>query len=225
MNQKTALIFGSSGLTGGVLLQKLLDSGVYNVVKAFVRKPLDMDHPALEQVLTDFDHLEKVSDQMKGDDIFLCLGTTMAKAGSKAAFYKVDYTYTVNAATIARKNGIKQVILISSMGADAKSMVYYSKVKGKVENALAKLDFVSLAVIRPSLLLGDRKENRFGEKMATSFSHAFSGIFIGPFKKYKPIASSTVADAMLKIASKGIPGKSIYESDRLEFMAKSYASV
>jgi uncharacterized protein YbjT (DUF2867 family) len=139
MTQRSALIFGSTGLTGSELLKKLLDSGFYHNVKAFVRKPLKISHPLLEQIIVDFDHLEKISDQIKGDDLYLCLGTTMAKAGSKEAFYKVDFTYTINVATIAKANGVKQVLLISSMGADKKSLIYYSKVKGKVENALAKL--------------------------------------------------------------------------------------
>jgi uncharacterized protein YbjT (DUF2867 family) len=225
MTQRSALIFGSTGLTGSELLKKLLDSGFYHNVKAFVRKPLKISHPLLEQIIVDFDHLEKISDQIKGDDLYLCLGTTMAKAGSKEAFYKVDFTYTINVATIAKANGVKQVLLISSMGADKKSLIYYSKVKGKVENALAKLGFNSLSIIRPSLLLGDRKESRFGEKMATKFSDIFSGLLIGPLKKYKPITASNVAEAMLKIGHKDIPGKSIYESDRLEFMAKSFAGV
>ena len=105
MSQRSALVFGSTGLTGSVLLNKLLESGFYHSVTAFVRKPLKISHPLLEQVIVDFDHLEKISDHIKGDDIFLCLGTTMAKAGSKEAFYKVDFTYTVNVASIAKANG------------------------------------------------------------------------------------------------------------------------
>ena len=221
MSQRSALVFGSTGLTGSVLLNKLLESGFYHSVTAFVRKPLKISHPLLEQVIVDFDHLEKISDHIKGDDIFLCLGTTMAKAGSKEAFYKVDFTYTVNVASIAKANGVRQVLLISSMGSDKKSLVYYSKVKGRVENALAKMGFNSLSIIRPSLLLGDRKESRFGEKMAITFSNFFSGLLIGPLKKYKPITASDVAEAMLKISQKGIPGKSIYESDRLLFTANN----
>lgn len=221
MSNKTALIFGSSGLVGSNIVAKLLNTVEYDRIKVFVRKPIKLIHPKLEQIITDFDHLEKVADQINGEDLFLCLGTTMAKAGSKESFYKVDFTYNVEVATIAKKNGVKQVLLISSMGADAKSWIYYSKVKGQVENAIAKMGFNIFAIIRPSLLLGDRQESRFGERLAMSLSKTFSGLFVGPLKKYKAIAAEDVAEAMIRIAQKYIPGKTIYESNRLEFISKN----
>jgi uncharacterized protein YbjT (DUF2867 family) len=213
---KTALVFGSSGLTGSALVRLLLASEDYHRIKVFVRKSQNIRHPKLEEIVMDFDKMEILSDQIKGDDIFLCLGTTMAKAGSKAAFFKVDYTYNMTAARIASQNKVSNVILISSMGADSTSMIYYSKVKGKVENDLSQLPFKSIAIVRPSLLLGDRKEQRIGEKIGSRLSTALSVIFVGPLKKYKAIMAETVAKSMIKIASESKDGVAIYESDELE---------
>ena len=165
--------------------------------------------------------MEEVSYQLVGDEIYLCLGTTMAKAGSKEAFYKVDYTYTIKAATLAVENGVGQAILISSMGADPASMIYYSKVKGNVEKDLCKLPFQSIAIVRPSLLLGNRKEQRTGERIAAYVSKAISSLFVGPFRKYKAISVEAVATAMIKIASNNKPGVKIYESDKMELISKA----
>lgn len=222
MNLKTALIFGSSGLTGKELLHFLVYSGKYQKVKVFVRNPIHFTHPNLEVVTIDFDKIETFSDEIRGDDLFLCLGTTKAKAGSRSAFYKVDYTYTLKIASIAKANGIKQVLLISSMGADDKSWIYYSRVKGKIEKSLSKLGFDSLSIIRPSLLLGERNERRRGEQVAVTISTLFPGVYAGPLKKYKPISAHDVAKSMLYIAKKSIPGKNIYESNRLRFIADTH---
>lgn len=221
MKTKIALIFGSSGLTGSILLSHLLGSPDYDKVKIFVRKPISLQHPKLEQIITDFEKIKDVSHQITGDEIYLCLGTTMAKAGSKEAFYKVDYTYTIQAATLAYENGVNHAILISSMGADPNSLIYYSKVKGGVEKSLGLIPFQSISVVRPSLLLGERKEHRLGEKTWAFMSKLFSVLFVGPLMKYKPITADAVARAMINIASKNKSGFNIYESDKLNIISKN----
>jgi uncharacterized protein YbjT (DUF2867 family) len=216
MKLKTCLLFGASGLTGNQLMHRLLSSDAYSKVKIFVRKRMDIQHSKLEQVMTDFDHLSSVKDQITGDEIFLCLGTTMAKAGSKEAFFNVDYTYTMEAARFAADNGVKRAMLISSLGADPNSMIYYSKVKGQVEKDMGKLPFESVVIIRPSLLLGEREEQRLGEKIGSRVINAVSGLMVGPWRKYKGIAADRVADAMIRIAQNPTTGISIVESDQLE---------
>ena len=213
---KSALVFGSTGLVGSALLTLLLESEDFSKIVIFVRKHQNIIHPKLEEVIVDFDHIEGISDHIKGDSLFICLGTTMARAGSKEAFYKVDYTYVMKIATIAAANKIGQLCLVSSMGADPSSSVYYSRVKGELERDIQKLNFRALHILRPSLLLGDRKEKRLGERVAVILSRLLSFLFIGPLQKYKPINDITVAGAMLSLAKSNTFGLHIYESQDIE---------
>ena len=213
---KTAIIFGSTGLVGSALLNILLQGDEYGTIKAFVRKPISFSHKKLQQIIIDFDQPESFSDQITGDDIYLCLGTTMKKAGSKDAFYKIDYTYTMQAATSAAKNKVKKLCLISSLGADASSAVYYSKVKGDVERDISALGIDTIHLVRPSLLLGHRKENRVGERIGILLSRMLSFLFVGPLKKYKAIQDITVASAMFQLMQSDTKGTFIHESIDLQ---------
>lgn len=216
---KTALIYGSSGLVGSKLLAQLLANDHYGKVKVFVRKPLPVDHSKLEQVIIDFDDADNIRHKAKGDEVYICLGTTMAKAGSKEAFYKVDHDFVVRAATSAAANGVPKLCLISSMGADVHAWVYYSKVKGEVEQEISRLPFEAIHIVRPSLLLGDRKEQRSGEKLGILISKAVTFIFIGPLAKYKPIEDETVARSMISYMESQSTGVHIHFSDDLQKFA------
>lgn len=213
---KTAIIFGSTGLVGSALLNILLQGDEYGTIKAFVRKPISFSHEKLQQIIINFDQPESFSDLITGDDIYLCLGTTMKKAGSKDAFYKIDYTYTMQAATSAAKNKVKKLGLISSLGADASSAVYYSKVKGDVERDISALGIETIHIVRPSLLLGHRKENRVGERIGILLSRMLSFLFVGPLKKYKAIQDITVASAMFQLMQSDTKGTFIHESIDLQ---------
>ena len=213
---KSALVFGSTGLVGSALLTLLLESEDFSKILIFVRKHQYIIHPKLEEVIVDFDHIDEISDYIKGDSLFICLGTTMARAGSKEAFYKVDYSYVMKIASIAAANEIGQLCLISSMGADPSSSKYYSRVKGEVERDIQKLNFRAIHILRPSLLLGERKEKRFGERVAVILSRMLSFLFIGPLQKYKPINDITVAGAMMSLAKINTFGHHIYESPDIE---------
>lgn len=201
MIQKTAVVFGSSGLVGSEVVNILLSKEEFRLIILPVRKiNSHFTSPKIRQVIVDFDSLDQNTDELKGDCYFLCLGTTLAKAKSKEAFYKVDFTYTNEAAKIAVKNNSSHVLLISSMGADEKSMIYYSKVKGEIEKALVNLSLSRLTIFRPSLLLGNRNESRSGEKWAEKISSLFPFMFFGPFKNYKPVQANKVAEKMVKMA-------------------------
>jgi uncharacterized protein YbjT (DUF2867 family) len=218
-DDKTALVFGASGLIGGHVTQFLLLHPAYAKVVVFVRKPLRLEHPKLEQHPVDFDKPESFSHLVKGDDIFCCLGTTMAKAGSKAAFYKVDFTYPFQAAQMAAKNGVGQYLLVSSVGADPKSRFFYSRVKGELEAALRKLDFWSLHIFQPSVLLGERNENRWGEQVAGKIGKVFDRLTGGLLTKYRPIEADVVAKAMVSAAQGLKPGVHVYPSHWLQGLA------
>jgi uncharacterized protein YbjT (DUF2867 family) len=213
---KTALIIGSTGLIGSQLLDNLLESEAYDKVITFERRDSERTHPKLTQHIIDFDKPESYQDLVVGDDFFCTIGTTIKKAGSKEAFRKVDFDYPQKFASFAVKNNVKQFLIISSLGADKASGNFYLKTKGEIEDFLKLSTFESIAVVRPSLLLGDRNEFRLAEKTAAVFMKIFSFLFIGSIKKYKPIESETVAKALFRIAQKNKKGFTLYESDELQ---------
>ena len=212
---KTAILIGATGLIGSFVLHLLLAEERYSKVKIFVRKKMNVTHSKLEQHVIDFDKPETYEELVKGDDLFCCLGTTMRTAGSKDAFYKVDFTYPVEFGKIAVKNGVKQYLLISSIGANARSSNYL-KVKGEVEEALEKLNFDSLIILRPSMLLGPRKEFRFGEMIGKLIMTVFFFLFIGTLKKYRGIKAENVAKAMVSIAGRNMKSVHVFESDAIQ---------
>jgi uncharacterized protein YbjT (DUF2867 family) len=221
MAQRTALVAGASGLVGGQLLQVLLENPAYGRVTALVRRPLPLSHPRLEQRAVDFDRLAEQAGAFQVDDVFCCLGTTIKKAGSQAAFRKVDYEYPVAMAQLAHQQDARQYLIVTAMGADARSRIFYNRVKGEVEQAVRSVGLPAVHVFRPSLLLGERQEARFGERVATVVSKAVTPLMGGGLRKYRPIAGRAVAEAMCRAALSGAaPGLHIYESDRIADLAR-----
>lgn len=216
MKTRTALLLGASGLVGGHCLRLLLEDEAYGKVRTLVRRPLSWEHPRLEQQVIDFDQLEAAPALIAGDDVFCCLGTTMKQAGSRAAFRRVDFTYPHEIAKRALKNGAEQFLIITSLGAHPRSLFYYSRVKGDIEQAIRALDYQGVQIFRPSLLLGDRHPSRLGEKLGMSLGRAFSFLMTGPMRKYRPIGAETVASAMLAIAKKQPKGVNIFPSHHIQ---------
>lgn len=219
MSKKSALIVGATGLTGSELVKTLLDHPAYNKVTIFVRRPLDIQNPKLEQVRVDFNNLDKYKKHFEVEDVFCCLGTTIKKAGSQKAFRRVDYEIPVAFARLAKSAGAKNFLVISAMGADSRSNVFYSRVKGQLEDSLKKMDFLALHIFRPSLLLGDRKEFRLGEKAASLIAPVFSPLLRGGMAKFKPIHAEQVAQAMCAAAQTDNEGIHVHPSDQIAEMA------
>lgn len=209
---KTALVAGSTGLIGAQLLELLLASNRYGKVVAITRKDLP-EHPKLTQVKMEMGKISELNEELKAEDVFCCLGTTRAKAGSKEKFYEVDFHYPFLLAKKSFTLGAKQYLLVSSLGANKNSFVYYSRVKGEVEEAVASTDFQAVHIFRPSFLSGPRTEVRPGEEAAKRFFKIFG--FMIP-KKYKGLESIKVARAMLHFASQDQKGRFIHESDVLQ---------
>lgn len=212
---QTAIIIGSSGLIGTEVLKLLLTDTDFEKIRIFVRKPLGINHPKMEQHMVDFDSIFKYSDLIKGDCLFCCLGSTIQKAGSKEEFKKVDYSYPLAFAKIAKQNGISKFLIISSLGADSTSSNFYLKVKGDIEMALEQLKFKSLIILRPSMLLGDREEFRLGEVIGKIVMKGLAFLFIGKLKKYKAIEAAVVANAMVKLSKSNSSLISTIQSDEL----------
>ena len=194
--KKTAIIIGATGLVGNKLLQQLLADETFATVKIFVRKATGINHPKLEEHIINFDELAVVKSQVTGDVLFSCLGTTLKQAGSKDKQFKVDFTYQYQFAQAASENKVPGYVLISSASADASSMLFYTKIKGQLEDAVKKLDFDKTIIIQPSVLEGDRDDERMGEKMGATIINALGKIL--PFvKKYRSISGEQVAKAMI----------------------------
>jgi uncharacterized protein YbjT (DUF2867 family) len=211
---KTALVAGATGLIGQQLVQSLLDDPYYEKVKAISRKPLNIQNSKLENLILDYDTLSQHTG-LKADDVYCCLGTTIRVAKTKEAFRKVDFDYPLTLAQTAKEQGASQFLLVSALGADKNSSIFYNKVKGEVEESIRQVSYRSTHIFQPSLLLGDRKEQRSGEGAATTFFKVFG--FLIP-AKYKAIDSVKVARAMVAMAKRNEPGIHIHESREMQSM-------
>lgn len=213
---KTALLLGATGLVGNYLLFKLLNDARYASVRSLVRKPMHLKHRKLDERVVDFDALpDEIFTDI--DDVFCCLGTTIRQAGSQEAFKKVDFQYPLDVAQKALATGAKQFLLVTALGADSRSRVFYSRVKGELEDAVTSLGYESFHSFRPSMLLGKRKEFRLGESAGKALMIALTPIFLLPgLRKYAGIQAATVASALLTIASRDQAGRHVWLSDQLQ---------
>jgi uncharacterized protein YbjT (DUF2867 family) len=213
---KTALLAGASGLVGTQCLTRLLAAPAYDRVVALVRRPLPQTDPKLEQRITDFDRLGAAGQPFPtADDVFCCLGTTMKRAGSEEAFRKVDFTMVVALAAQALQHGAHQFLLVSSLGANPRSRIFYNRVKGETEAAVGRLPFEGRQIFRPSLLAGDRPEHRPAERAGLVVMRAIAPAMIGPLSRFRPIEAGVVAGAMIEVARRAPKGLNLYESEAI----------
>lgn len=205
---KTALVIGATGLVGEQLILQLLDHPEFDKVVVFGRRKTGLNHPRLEEILIDFDQPESWAERVKGDVVFSSLGTTIKTAKTKENQYRVDFTYQYEFAKAASQNGVSAYVLVSSLGADSKSLVFYSRMKGELDEAVAKLPFRKTIIVRPSILDGNRKEKRPAEKVSLAIMRFFSKIIL---KKYRPTPVDLLADKMIKLALGDFSGCVIIE--------------
>ena len=211
---KTALLFGSSGLIGGQLLNNLIQNNDYNKIKIFVRSEPEIKDSKIEIIKIDFNNLENHIEDIKGDDCFFCIGTTKKNSPDKNEYKRIERDMPIEIAEIAKANSINSFIYVSSGFADPKNSGAYLRYKGEVEEELNKLNFIKLGIMRPSFLMGNRKEKRFVEKIGIFLFRLLSPLFLGKLKKMKPIHSKTVANVMIKIANENVQ-KSVFESNEI----------
>ena len=198
---KTALIFGSTGLVGGILLRLLVKDEKYKKIKVFVRSSTSKIDPKIEVVQTDFTKLENIKSEIKGDDCFFCIGTTRKKTPNKQDYINTEYNLPLSIGKICSDNNVQNFTYISSLGANPKTSNLYLKNKGMAEEELRKLNFKKFIVIRPSFLIGKREEDRFGEKIGIFAMKCISPILVGDLKKYKSINAEIVAKCMINISN------------------------
>ena len=211
---KTALVFGSTGLVGGHLLDQLIKNENYNKIKLFVRSEIIINDLKVEIVKTDFNNMEKHKEEMTGDHCYFCIGTTKQNSPDKDEYRRVELDLPKQIAQITKSNSVNSFVFVSSGYADPNSSGDYLKFKGLVEEELKRLSFNKLGIMRPSFLIGDRKEKRLGEKLGIFVFKLLSPLFLGPLKKMKPIHSKKVAKAMIKI-SNGDFIQQIFESNEI----------
>jgi len=213
MPSRNALIAGSSGLVGTEILNIILNDPDYAEVNSLVRKVSGLRSDKLKEHVIDFGNLNEFKLDKHIDDVFCSLGTTIKKAGSQEEFYRVDFTYVVELARLAKSLGTQRFLVVSALGANPKSSIFYNRVKGEMEEAVKQIPFKSIYIFHPSVLSGNRKEVRRGEKAAIYLLNIFKPLMIGPLSKYRTTEARDVALAMVRAAKQGRPGIHAFESD------------
>jgi uncharacterized protein YbjT (DUF2867 family) len=211
---KTALLFGSSGLVGGHLLNQLIKNTNYSKIKLFVRSDTEINDPKVEIIKTDFNNLQNHKEDIKGDDCFVCIGTTRKNSPDKDEYKRVELDIPKEVAKIAKSNLVNSFIFVSALYANPKSSGDYVRFKGLVEEELKELNFPKLGIMRPSFLIGNRKEKRASETIGIFVFKLLSPLLLGPLKKMKPIHSETVARAMIAVIQNNIQ-QTIFESNEI----------
>ncbi len=207
----TANIIGATGLVGSQLLNFLIEDDRFSQINVFTRRSTGLANSKIKEYLVDFNNIDNWGKFVQGDVLFSCMGTTLKTAGSMENQYRIDYTYQFEVAEYAAKNGVVDYVLISSVGANAKSKVFYSRMKGELEHAVEKLGFRKTIILRPSILDGNRKEKRTAEVISIKVGRWLTKFI---FKKYRPIKDKIVALAMINAVFIETP-KAVYELDEI----------
>jgi len=216
---KKALVFGATGFIGSKLLPMLLASADYERVTIVVRRDPGMDHAKLVTLIGDLDSLPMLGGQIEADDVFIALGTTKAKEPDQAAYYRVDHDYPVRAAALAQARGATGVFLVSVVGANTDSSMFYVRTKGETERDVIALGIARTHIFRPSQLLGQREESRLMERFTVAVWPAVDWLLMGGARKYRGIAGVDVARAMVRAASTGATGIHVHEWTEMQALA------
>lgn len=218
---KTAIILGATGLTGGILLQKLLEDSRYSKIKLFSRSSIDVKNDKIEEHLIDLFELEKYAEDFMADEVYCCIGTTQAKTPDEDTYHKIDYGIPVTAAKLARTNEIRTFIVISALGADPESRFFYNRTKGEMERDVLNEKIAETYIFQPSLIGGKREEKRPFEAAWKKAMTVGDHLLIGPLKKYRSIHAEKIANAMIYVANHKYAATRI-ESKEIREIADSF---
>jgi uncharacterized protein YbjT (DUF2867 family) len=217
--KKHALVFGGTGLVGSYLLEELAGDPGYDSITSCVRTPKSAQNSRVKEVVVDFDKLKDNRLLFQADEVFICLGTTIKKAGSVSNMEKIDRDLPVEIAQMAREGGVKKLAVVSSIGANESASNYYLRIKGEMEHGIRTFDFENIVIVRPSIILGNRKEKRFGESVGRALIKSLGFLLIGRLRRYRGIHARTIAKAMINIFKQDLQ-EVIYESDELSDLAR-----
>lgn len=213
-----ANVIGATGLVGKQLVQQLLDDERFKKVRIFVRRETGLQHLKLEQKIVDFRNTKSWEKLLKGDILFSALGTTLKQAGSKEKQYEIDFTFNLKFAQKAKENGIENYVLVSSVGANSKSGIFYTRMKGELEEAVSKIGFQNLVILRPASLTGPRENRRIAEEISVPVLNFLTRFVL---KNYRPISGETVVKAMINAVLNKKESKTIYEGDEVFNLAEN----
>jgi len=217
---KTAIILGATGLTGGILLDKLIKDDRYRKIKVFGRNHVSQKSEKIEEYLIDLFELEKIQELFTGDEVFCCIGTTKSKTPDKELYRQIDFGIPATAAKLAKRNNIGTFMVISALGADENSNIFYNKVKGEMEGAVLEQKISNTYILQPSLIAGDRAENRLMESIFINLMKLGNNLLIGGLKKYRSIEPEEIANAMQYLANHPYESGRI-ESDKIKTLSNS----
>ena len=198
---KTAIILGATGLTGSLVLDLLLNDDRYDSVKLFSRKPCGQSHPKLKEFIVDVLDLETVKSDFTADEVYCCIGTTKKKTPEESLYTKIDFGIPAEAAKLCKENGIQIMAVVSAIGADPKSKIFYNRTKGMMEQAVIDSGVECTYILRPSIIYGNRQEKRFGEKIGIVAFKILGPLFLGPLKKYRAVSAESIANRMVELAN------------------------
>ena len=218
--KKTAIILGATGLTGGLLLDRLLDDERYDLIKVFSRRATGLKHKKIKEYFGDIIDLESFEKEFHADEVFCCIGTTASKTSDKEIYRSIDFGIPVKAAKLCKKNGVPTFLVLSSIGANPKSKVFYNRTKGEMEEKVLKQEVKNTYILRPSMILGNRNEKRLGENIGKFLMQSSQFLLIGKLKKYKAIEADKIAKTMIYLANIK-PSGQIFESDQIEELARN----
>ena len=211
---KTAIILGATGLTGGILLHRLLKDDRYSKIKLFSRSSVKLDHPKIEEHLIDMLHLREHSELFIADEVFCCVGTTKSKTPDKEKYHNIDYGIPVSAARLCKTNGITTIIIVSALGANPDSSIFYNRTKGEMEEAILEFRIPNTYILQPSLIDSKRQERRMGEYLFIQLMRLINPVLVGKLKKYRSIEPETIVSAMIWLANNEYEPKRI-PSDKI----------
>ena len=215
MNQKTAIVLGGTGLTGNLLIKRLLADDSYAGIKLFSRNESGIGSEKIEEFIGDLLQLEHFKNDFTADEVFCCIGTTSAKTKDRSVYKAIDFGIPFTAARLAKENNIPTFLVISSMGANTRSKIFYSRTKGEMEQAVLGEKIPHTYILRPSLILGKRAETRMGESLGAAVLKFTNAVLVGRLKKYRAIEADRIAAAMIHLA-KSLPPTGIVISDTLQ---------
>ncbi len=210
---KTAIILGATGLTGGILLSALLKDDRYHKIKLFSRKTVGISHPKIEEHLINMLQLKIVADDFKGNEVFCCIGTTNSKTPDKGLYGTIDYGIPVTAGQLCIQNGIETFIVISALGADPESRVFYNRIKGEMEETILTMEIPKTHILQPSLISGKRDEKRTGEYLFKQLMKVINPILVGPLEKYRSIRPEIIVSAMIWLANNHFNSKRVVSDE------------
>lgn len=219
MQGKTAIVLGATGLTGGLLVNELIDDDRYSKIKLFSRRSGNFDSPKIEEFIGNLLQLEEFQDDFTGNVIFCCIGTTKAKTKDQEKYKEIDYGIPLSAAKLAKQSGINSIIVISAIGANAKSSIFYNRTKGEMERDVLAQGIENTYILQPSLITGNRNEKRGMEKFGAALFKLLNFLMIGPFKKYRSIDAQSIARAMIQVDQTN-PSGQIIASDEIAHLGK-----